>query len=124
MSRLAAPLPHHPEEEGVAIGEAEVTEEEEAKANLFRPDAGDSAPILAHREVALSSPLGTCLGTITRNIQTPKTGGMKTIMNIGIPTTPPTIRSWETIPGEGTRQNLSPVSTYLPKPTNLHDIHR
>ena len=124
MLRLAAPLPHHPEEEGVEIGEAEVTEEEEAKANLFKLDADDSAPILAHREAALSSPLGTCLGTITRNTQTPRTGGMKTIMNIGIQTTPPTIRSRETIPGEGTRQSLSPVSTYLPKPTDLHDIFR
>ena len=108
----------------MAIGEAEVTEAEGAKANLFKPDAGDSAQTLAHREVALSSPLGTCLGTIPMSTQISKTGGMRTIMNTGIPTTPPTIRSRETIPGEGTRQSLSPVSTYLPKPTDLHDIFR
>ena len=100
----------------MAIGEAGATAAEEAKATRFRQDAVDSAQISVPLEDALNSPLGICQAITNMITKITKIGGMKTLngMNTGIPTTPPTTRSRETIPGEGTRQSLSPVSPYLP----------
>ena len=128
MFGLVAPPPHHPEAEEVAIGEAAeaIAAAEEDPTTHSKPDEDGTVLISVPLEAAPNSPSETCQGNITVNIKITKIGNMKTPngANTGIPTTPHTIRSRETIPGEGTRQSLSPVSTYLPQPININDILR